>query len=142
MIKSSIFWTKPCTNPPKKFPLVKVFKNVLFLVQKVFFFIQNLKTKRFFVAWLLQKTKIIKTSIFWQKQWTNLFEESWFFGLFYPEYKTSFSSSKKHFFYSEHQKRIFFCLICQKNVHDRMFDFFFYENHGLTPLKNFHCLDF
>ena len=83
------------------------------------------KIKNDLSGWICQKNiHNKKSSILWQKPWTNPFGKIRFFALF----KSYFFRSRKH------------CLICPRNTHKKVL--FFDQNHGLTPLKDFHWLDF
>ena len=71
------------------------------------------------MAWFAQKTKVIKSSIFWQKPWTP-FGKFQFFGHFY---KFLFLVEKAYFFIENIRKRSCLARFAQKNIDDKKFDF-------------------
>ena len=74
---------------------------------------------------------MVKSSIFWQQPWTNLFEKFDFLDLF----ETSLFWSKIFSFLSRILKKNLFCIGLPKKpawLKAQFFD----KNHGLTSLKN------
>ena len=119
MKKRSSFWQKPWTNPVANFPFDKLFSNITIPVLKPLFSIQNIK-KRFFMARFPTKTPMRKMETFCQKSWTNPFENSRFFLLFFPIY---YSRLKRILLYSEYKKMTFCGYISHKSACEKKGDF-------------------
>ena len=105
-------------TPLKDFHWLDFLKTSFFWSEK-HSFLCRIQKKWFFVAWFAQKTKMIKSSIFSQKPWSNPFKKFRFFWTF-P--KLHFSGLKSPLFYLEYHRTIFSFFICPKNIHDKKFD--------------------
>ena len=78
-----------------------------------------------------KKNTYEKRSIFWQKPWTNSFENVDFFDFA----RVSLFRFKKHFFLSRISKNVSLWLfLLKRNIWEK--GRFFDKNHGLTPLQN------
>ena len=87
------------------------------------------------------KHKDEKSSIFWQKQWTNLFGKFGFLDFKTSLLKLHFSGLKNVVIYPDFPKTICSGLICPKNTGAKKFEFLT-KSVDLRPWKYFDFLDF
>lgn len=139
-LKSLIFWSKKylfISRWKKKFYLDKnhrlspqenvdffgLFNSLIFWSKNHSFFPQDIKELSF-LTWFLQKNTKGKSSIFGQKQWTNLSWKCWFLALFQ---NFNFSGLKSTSFLPWISKNDLFWLDFFKNTDRKRFDFFLPE---------------
>ena len=114
-----------------------LFRTSLFRSKKHSFLSRISKNLSFWVFLVKKKKHIRKTSIFWEKPWTNPFAKCQYF---LTLLELHFSGLKSILFYPEYQNMVlsgFFSL--KKNIWEK--GRFFYKSHCLTPLQNVDFLD-
>ena len=114
IIKRSSFRQKLWTNPFEKVWFVGLFSNFNFLVQKAFFFTENIK-KRYFLNWFAKKHTWSKVRFFDKKHGPPPppLAKSRFFVLFE---NLIFLVYKAFYFYAEDKKRSFWLDLPKKHT--------------------------
>ena len=79
--KMAIFASKPWVNPFGKILIFRLFELLVFIAQKIVFWLQNI-VKHIFLAYIAKKKKVRKIAIFGPKPWENPFGKMSIFRLF------------------------------------------------------------
>ena len=136
--KRSIFWQKPWTNPFAKCRFFLTLQELHFSGLKSILYYPEYEKMFLFGLFWLKKKHMKKSSICWQKQWTNPFTKCRFF---FTSWELNFWGPKSCIFYPGYKKMFLSGFFCYKKKHIRK-NSMFWQKPWTNPLQNVGFLHF